>query len=127
MKIDKVQWTKLSFMLKTGSYIFSDLIKSRYLPLSLIVLGFVVRLPILTKNLFEEHSFRQTQTAWVARDFFRNGIDIFSYPLQIFGPKTNIPFEMPLFQSIVAMTTTNVGNIEITGRTIGLVFFLFSA
>jgi hypothetical protein len=86
----------------------------------------LVRLPLFGRNLFEEHSFRQTQTAWVAREFFRDGIDLLKYPLQVFGPDTNLPFEMPIFQALVAALTFNVDTIEITGRSLSFLFFLLS-
>jgi hypothetical protein len=105
---------------------FEIVINNPLAPLMLVILAALVRLPLLGRNLYEEHSFRQTQTAWVSREYFRNGIDLLNYPVQVFGPEANIPFEMPIFQAIVALLTVNVDHIEVTGRAISFVFFLLS-
>ncbi len=62
----------------------------------------------------------------MSREFSRNGIDLLSYPLQVFGPDSNIPFEMPIFQALVSLLTFNVDYIEVTGRATSLAFFLLA-
>src|SRR2546423_2871146 len=66
--------------------------------LSLIVAG-CIRLPTLFQPLLEAHPFRQTQTAYTAVLYHRNGIDLWHTPLPVVGPPWEVPFEFPLFQA----------------------------
>jgi hypothetical protein len=58
-----------------------------------------LRLPTLFQPLLEAHSFRQTQTAYTALLYHRNGIDLLHTPLPVLGPPWEVPFEFPLFQA----------------------------
>ncbi|HPP13462.1 MAG TPA: hypothetical protein PKW42_12105, partial [bacterium] len=57
-----------------------------------LVLGciFFLYLPFyfyqIQQPLLDTYSFRQTQTATIARNFYRHGIDFFKTELDIFGP-----------------------------------------
>jgi hypothetical protein len=49
------------------------------------------------------HIFRQTQTAFGARWFAHNGIDLFFPRVPVFGPRAWVVFEMPWYQAISAL------------------------
>jgi hypothetical protein len=76
---------------------------ARWLPAALIAVAVGVRLPTLSLPLLESHAFRQTQTAFTARLFHRDGIDLLHPQLPVLGPPWQIPFEFPLFQAAAAL------------------------
>jgi hypothetical protein len=93
-----------------------------------IAMGIGLRFYRLDAPLVGRHEFRQTQTAFTARYFLRDGISLMHTPLPIFGRTQDVPFEMPLFQACA------VGLIKCTGisvdfgcRLTHLMFFLASA
>ncbi len=69
----------------------------------LITLGTLIRIPQLGHTLAEAYAFRQTQTAFVAREYAQNGIDLLHTPLPVFGPGADVPMEFPLWQAIAAL------------------------
>ena len=75
----------------------------RAIPAALVVVAVLIRLPTLTLPLLERHEFRQTQTAWTARIFHTDGIDLFHPQLPVLGPPWEVPFEFPLFQAGAAL------------------------
>lgn len=91
--------------------------------LLLITLGSAVRVPQLSHSLFESHSFRQTQTAFVIREYARHGIDLLTTPLPIFGASANVPMEMPIFQGVAALVVRLGVSPEMAGRLLGLIGF----
>jgi hypothetical protein len=68
----------------------------------LVALGTLARIPQLSHSLANAHSFRQTQTAMVVREYVRHGIDLRSTPLPVFGAAADVPMELPLFQALAA-------------------------
>lgn len=89
----------------------------------LIFLGSTIRGFQLFHGLNEDYSFRQAQTAFVSLKLSENGLNLFSSPLPIFGPGSEVPFELPLFQNIVALLHISGMPIELSGRFLGLIFF----
>ena len=59
--------------------------------------------PTLDAPLLEKHAFRQTQTAWTARVFHEDGIDLLHPKLPVFGAPFEAPFEFPLFQALASI------------------------
>jgi hypothetical protein len=59
--------------------------------------------PTLDAPLLEKHAFRQTQTAWTARVFHEDGIDLLHPKLPVFGAPFEAPFEFPLFQALASV------------------------
>jgi 4-amino-4-deoxy-L-arabinose transferase-like glycosyltransferase len=68
-----------------------------------IALGTLIRIPQLWHGLNEDHAFRQTQTAFVALEYARHGINLLHTPLPIFGPQADVPMEFPWVQAIAAL------------------------
>ena len=88
---------------------------------------FVFHLPSLDQKLLEVHSFRQTQTAWTALIYHRQGIDLLHPMVPVFGPPFDLPFEFPLFQALASLVM-NVGVApDVAMRFSTLVSFLAAA
>ncbi len=75
----------------------------RAIPAALVIVAVLIRLPTLTLPLLERHEFRQTQTAWTARIFHTDGIDLLHPQMPVLGPPWEVPFEFPLFQAGAAL------------------------
>ncbi|KRF45528.1 hypothetical protein ASH01_06800 [Terrabacter sp. Soil811] len=86
-----------------------------------------MRIPQLGHSLFEAHSFRQTQTAFVIREYMRHGTDLLTTPLPVFGASANVPMEMPLFQGLAAQIARVGISAEMAGRILGLIGFQVAA
>jgi hypothetical protein len=66
-----------------------------------MLIGFVARLPGIPLEPYGQHSFRQSQTALLVRQFMDHGFDLRS-PLPVLGPPYFVPMEFPLFQGVAA-------------------------
>ncbi|GAA2490370.1 hypothetical protein GCM10009858_30520 [Terrabacter carboxydivorans] len=86
-------------------------------------MGSAVRVPQLSHSLFEPHAFRQTQTAFVIREYARHGVDLLTTPLPVFGAGADVPMEMPIFQGTAALIAGLGVSAETAGRILGLVGF----
>jgi 4-amino-4-deoxy-L-arabinose transferase-like glycosyltransferase len=76
-----------------------------------------------THSIVDLHAFRQTQTALTAVTIQRGG-PLLAYETPIFGPPWTIPFELPVFQAIVASVSTATRSpLEQTGRAVSVAFF----
>jgi len=83
--------------------------------------------PTLDLPLLEKHAFRQTQTAYTARVFHEDGIDLLHPKLPVFGEPFEAPFEFPLFQAL-ASVPMDLGVEEDTAlRATSLACFLLTA
>ena len=69
-------------------------------------------------------SFRQAQTATVALNFYKEGINPFKSQLDIFGmgKEKYLTLEFPLYQMIVAVLYRLFGVSDIWGRLVSVVF-----
>ena len=59
--------------------------------------------PTLGRPLLESHAFRQTQTAYTARIYHEQGIDLLHPRLPVLGEPFEVPFEFPLFQAAASI------------------------
>ncbi|MFL5675763.1 MAG: ArnT family glycosyltransferase, partial [Chloroflexota bacterium] len=91
-----------------------------------VLLSFLLRVLTLAQPLVEAHSFRQTQTAYTAVIYHRDGIDLLQTPLPILGPPWVVPIEFPLFQAIAALVMNTGAPTEIALRGTSLAFFVVS-
>ncbi len=91
------------------------------------VIAFVIAVYYCRQPILEFHSFRQTQTAitsyWMLREGWR-----LNYQTPIGGYPWSIPFEFPIYQSIVALIAY-LGNFPLdpVGRFVSLLFLFASA
>jgi hypothetical protein len=92
-----------------------------------LVVAALVRIPTLGQPLIEHQTFRQTQTAFTARTFAEDGIDLLHSKLPVLGPPFELPFELPVFQAGAAVLIEAGMPADAAARTAGLVTFLLSA
>jgi hypothetical protein len=86
---------------------------------SLAVLALTASQPIL-----ESYGFRQAQTASTAYWFVREGYALI-YQTPVVGYPWPIPFELPLYQAIVAFVASHTGwPLDDVGRAVSFAFFL---
>lgn len=80
------------------------------------------RLYAITNPLIDAPNFRQTQTATVARNFYRNGINLFQTELDIFGigNEKYLTLEFPLYEAIVTIFYKTFFFSEIWGRIVSV-------
>ncbi len=99
----------------------------RWLPAVVLVLVVVIHLPTLAQPLLERHNFRQTQTAYTARIFHEEGIDLLHSKMPVLGPPWEVPFEFPLYQAAAAMVMDVGVPEDVAMRVTGLASFLLAA
>jgi len=95
--------------------------------LVVIAIGTIIRIPQLGHGLNEMHAFRQTQTAYVALQYSRDGIDLAHTPLPVFGPSGDLPMEVPLVQAAASLLIDAGLDPATAVRTIGLLGFQAAA
>lgn len=93
----------------------------------LVFTGTLLRLHQLTYPLTGAHAFRQTQTAYVALEYARTGINLLQTPLPIFGPNASVPMEFPLVQAAAALLIRCGASPDMAIRTLGLIGFQSTA
>ena len=83
--------------------------------------------PTLDQPLLERHAFRQTQTAYTARVFHEQGIDLFHPRLPVLGEPFEVPFEFPLFQAAASVVMGTGAPDDVAMRLTGLLCFIATA
>ena len=83
--------------------------------------------PTLGRPLLEKHAWRQTQTAYTARIFHEQGIDLFHPKLPVFGEPFEVPFEFPLFQAAASVVMDAGVEDDMAMRVTGLACFVLTA
>ena len=101
--------------------------KERLALAGLLLVALAIRLPTLAQPLVEAHAFRQTQTAYTALLYARDGVDLLHPRVPVLGPPYGLAFEFPLFQAIAAIPIALGAPADPALRTTGLSFFLASA
>lgn len=94
--------------------------------IAMTILAAAIRIPTLSAPLVEAHAFRQTQTAYTALIYHRQGIDLLHTPLPVLGPPWEVPFEFPLFQALAAGLMDVGLSVEVAVRELSLFFFLLT-
>ena len=93
----------------------------------LIVGGAALRVGQLGHSLYEDYAFRQTQTALLARNYAESGIDLRHSPLTVFGPRSDVPLELPLPQAMAALLQRLGLGPDFAMRMVGLSGFVVTA
>ena len=83
--------------------------------------------PTLDRPLLEKHAFRQTQTAYTARIFHEQGIDLLHPKLPVLGEPFEVPFEFPLFQAAASVVMEAGAADDLAMRLTGLACFVMTA
>jgi hypothetical protein len=108
----------------TASAIHAPQPRHLALPTALLLIAAVAKLPTLSQPLTENFAWRQTQTAWTARIFHEQGIDLFHPEVPVHGPPWVFGFEFPLFQAFGAILMDLGVPPDLAMRTLGLITFL---
>ena len=83
--------------------------------------------PQLGQPLLDKHGFRQTQTAYQARIFHEEGIDLAHPQVPVLGVPFEIPFEFPLFQAGASLVMDLGVDDDMAMRLTGLLSFVVTA
>ena len=95
---------------------------------AVLLVGFVLFVgPTLGQPLLERHSFRQTQTAYTARVFHDEGIDLLHPKTPVLGEPFEVPFEFPLFQAAASLVMDAGIRDDVAMRLTGLACFVLTA
>ena len=114
-------------ILRTPARLEPQTLRAWTVPGALLLGAALLRLPTLAFPLTERHAFRQTQTAFPAVIYARQGIDLLHPEVPVFGPPWSLPFEFPLVQAIAAPFIAAGVPVEITMRSLSLAGFLATA
>ena len=93
----------------------------------LCAVAVLLHLPNLDQPLLEAHGFRQTQTAYTARLFHEEGIDLLHPKLPVLTEAREVPFEFPLFQAVASVPMSLGMAPDPALRATCLLFFLATA
>lgn len=93
----------------------------------LLVLTFIVRIYNIMSPLIGNHSWRQTDTAAIARNYYENGYK-FSYPQIDWGGNSPgyVETEFPIYPFVVALLYKLCGVYESIGRFLSIVFSIIT-
>ncbi len=99
----------------------------KFLLLLLIFLPF--RLYHLTYPILDAFNFRQAQTATIALNFYKNGINLFQTELDIFGigKERFLTLEFPIYEAIVALLYRIFSVQDLLGRIVSITFGFIGA
>lgn len=98
----------------------------RLVACGLLIVAGVAKLPTLGQPLTENFAWRQTQTAWTARIYHQQGVDLFHPEVPVHGPPWDFGFEFPLFQALGSLLMDVGLPPDLAMRTLGLITFLIS-
>lgn len=106
-------------------------LKKYFFIILVVAFSLAVRLRGLSLPLSNSfHDFRQTQTAIIIQNYFREGWSLRHYSIPVFGyPYNTVMFECPIYQTIVyfLMLLFKQENIDYCARIISLILFYCSA
>jgi len=94
----------------------------------MILFGLLLRLPSTNMPLLDRNSCRQTDTAAIARNFYKHGLNIFHPQVDWRGASEGyVESEFPIYPFLVAILYRVLGPNDLLGRMVSLIFFIFSA
>ena len=93
---------------------------------ALLVAAGLAKVPTLAQPLTENFAWRQTQTAWTALIYHRDGIDLLRPEVPVHGPPWVFGFEFPLFQALGALLMDAGFDADVAMRLLGLLTFLLT-
>lgn len=103
-----------------------------WLLFAFLILGVVLRLHHITGPLSDHHSWRQTQTAMIAANLYRDGLNLWSprvdfYCTEVCSKTGLLVLEFPLYNALVALLYKIFGLSEILGRLLSIAFSTLAA
>ena len=93
---------------------------------TLLLAAGLAKVPTLAQPLTENFAWRQTQTAWTALIYHREGIDLLHPEVPVHGPPWIFGFEFPLFQALGALLMDVGLDADVAMRFLGLLTFLLT-
>jgi hypothetical protein len=99
---------------------------SRFAAFGLLALAALAKIPTLGQPLTENFAWRQTQTAWTARIYHEQGIDLLHPEVPVHGPPWQFGFEFPLFQALGSLLMDAGLPADVAMRSLGLLTFLLT-
>ncbi|MCM8809504.1 MAG: glycosyltransferase family 39 protein, partial [Candidatus Omnitrophica bacterium] len=82
----------------------------------------------INSPILDTYSFRQTQTASVVKNFYKNGINLFKTEIDVFGPDDGYIFlEFPIYQAIVCIFYRIFNPSEVWGRVVSIIMSYIGA
>lgn len=93
---------------------------------ALLLAAGLAKVPTLAQPLTENFAWRQTQTAWTALIYHRDGIDLLHPEVPVHGPPWIFGFEFPLFQALGALLMNAGLDPDTAMRFLGLLTFLLT-
>lgn len=91
-----------------------------------LLVAAALKVTTLNQPLTENFAWRQTQTAWTARIYHEQGIDLLYPQVPVHGPPWYFGFEFPLFQAMGAILMDLGLPTDLAMRTLGLATFLLT-
>ena len=104
--------------------ISSFLSERRNALLVILALALLVRLIGISNPIADHHSWRQADTAAVARNYYANNYRLFYPQVDYGGPVGYVEMEFPIYSFIVALIYWPFGTHEFLGRLISILFSL---
>lgn len=89
---------------------------------TLIAWSLLVHLPGLTSPLLDHHAYRQTQTASMARNYVRHGMQFLNPELDTEGTPQRAGTEFPIYSYLLAVLFKAFGMKDILGRLLSMFF-----
>lgn len=116
-----------NFSRKVSSLIYQNKLKREFLLILMILFALLLRLHNITAPLIGKHSWRQADTAAIARNYYHNGYK-FLYPQIDWRGDTPgyVESEFPIYEFIVALVYKITGVSESIGRFISIICSLIS-
>ena len=112
----------------TGSQVIDKLYRPTLIALMALSIAFSVYALFIKLNgpILDAFGFRQTQTA-ISIFYMLKGGPILGYETPVLGYPWAIPFEFPVYHSIVAAFSYFFGHLDATGRLVSYAFFILCA
>src|SRR5436309_493932 len=95
----------------------------------LLIIGWslLVHVPGITSPLLDYHAHRQCQTASMARNYLRHGMNFLNPEVDTAGPPARAGTEFPVYSYLLALLYIPFGMHEILGRLLSCLFAAWGA
>jgi len=123
LEFSDVKGVIVNYLIKKANLSTHFIKKHKYLFL-ILFFTIIIHAPKLNKRLTEIDDFRQTQTALGIKSFLRESLNPFNATLPIAGPKSQLPFEFPLFQFLASFPARVISDLDVAARLTGLLSFI---
>jgi len=95
------------------------------LVLGIFLIGSLIRIPLIFKNINEIQGFRQSHTLFIAKSLVDYSYNPFKAGMPISGSLSPVLFEFPIYQYLIVTLNLILNDFEISGRLVSLMIFQF--